>query len=223
MAPLTKPTNSKLLPDLAEGSPQKPVLILAVEDLLIHTYYTPRTGWKTQKRPGLDNFLKTISQYYELVFFSENYMTSVQQIIERLDPNQYAHKLFKDSTTMENGKTIKDLSLMNRPIERIVLIDHRAEAYSKQPENTLVVEPWKGDTSDRLLTDLVPFLELVASKSGKIDVRTILNEYGNRDKPAQQIARDFITKLQNIKKAQQQQQPVEDKKQASGGWFGFRK
>ena len=225
IAPLTKPTNSKLLPDIADGQPQKPVLILAVEDLLIHTYYTPRTGWKTQKRPGLDNFLKAASQYYELVLFSENYMATVQQIIERIDPNAYAHKLFKDSTTLEDGKVIKDLSLMNRPIEKIVLIDHRTDAYSKQPENALVVEPWKGDTSDKLLTELIPFLELVASKSGKIDVRTILNEYGNREKSAQQIAREFIARLQsNKQRAQQQaQQPTEEKKQSSGGWFGFRK
>lgn len=225
IAPLKKPTNSKLLPDIPEGAPSKPVLVLAVEDFLITTSYNPRTGWKTQKRPGFDQFIQTLSQYYELVFFSDNYMMSVAQIIEKLDPEMIAHKLFRDATVSENGANIKDLLLLNRPVEKIIMIEHRKDAYSKQPENTLVTSPWKGDTQDRLLIEMIPFLEFVATKAGKIDVRTILQEYGNKDKQAQQIAREFNTILEQRRRerAPQASSQVQAKTEEKSSWFGLRK
>ncbi|KAG2394272.1 hypothetical protein C9374_004036 [Naegleria lovaniensis] len=230
IAPLKKPQQSKLLPDIPQGQPMKPVLVVPVENFLVYSSYNSRAGWKTQKRPGVDQFLQALSKHYEIVFFSDNYMTpSLAQMLEKIDQYQVAHKLFKDATVTEGTRNVKDLSLLNRPLERIIMIEHRPDAYSKQPENTLRITPWKGDTQDRTLVDLIPFLEMVATKSGRIDVRTILQEYGNKEKLAPEIARDFINMLEKRRKERSPQtastQPTTDEKPPaqSGGWFGLRK
>lgn len=229
ISPLKKPQVSRLLPDIPQGQPIKPVLVVPVENFLIYSSYNSRTGWKTQKRPGVDQFLQALSKHFEIVFFSDNYMSpSLAQMLEKIDQYQVAHKLFKDATVTEGTRNIKDISLLNRPLEKIIMIEHRPDAYSKQPENTLKITPWKGDTQDRTLVDLIPFLEMVATKAGRIDVRTILQEYGNKEKFAPEIARDFINMLEKRRKERSPQtatQPASEEKAPSqgGGWFGLRK
>lgn len=47
--------------------------MINLEDLLIYRSYTPKDGWRTQKRPGLDEFLRAILPLYEVVIFSDSY------------------------------------------------------------------------------------------------------------------------------------------------------
>jgi import inner membrane translocase subunit TIM50 len=153
---------AKLLPDQPDEVPEqlrRPTLVIALDDCLIHTTYTPDSGWRTQKRPGVDMLLQNLSQYYELVIFSDNYMMTMLPIVEKLDPNQFAHKLYRDSTLYKDGKNIKDLSRLNRPLEKVLMVEFKPEAYAMQPENTMPIKVWKGDTHDNFLYELIPLLE----------------------------------------------------------------
>jgi import inner membrane translocase subunit TIM50 len=89
-------------------------------------------------------------------------MMSVMPIVEKLDPAQYATKLFRDSTLYKDGKNIKDLSRLNRPLEKTVMIEFKPEAYSMQPENTMAIKEWKGDPNDMFLLELIPLMEHLA-------------------------------------------------------------
>jgi acid phosphatase class B len=42
-------------------------LELDLDDTLIHSDWTRGRGWKTFKRPGAEDFIRTMAQYYELV------------------------------------------------------------------------------------------------------------------------------------------------------------
>jgi hypothetical protein len=75
------PSSDKLLPDwpnapfyanVPPGTPCPPLLVLDLEKTLVGSTYDARFGWRHVKRPGLDKFLKVLSQYYEIVIFSEN-------------------------------------------------------------------------------------------------------------------------------------------------------
>ena len=41
--------------------------MLDLDDTLIHSDWTRGRGWKTFKRPGAEDFIRTMAQYYELV------------------------------------------------------------------------------------------------------------------------------------------------------------
>ena len=59
----------------------------------------------------------------------------------------------------KEGKYVKDLSYLNRPIKEIVYVDFTDEAVPLHLENTILIPKFEGDRSDRELYDLVPFLE----------------------------------------------------------------
>lgn len=70
-----------------------------------------------------------MSKIYEVVIFGDEESGIVNDICEALDP-QYqmiAGRLGRESTLLKNGKYIKDLSYMNRPIKDIVYIDFSDE------------------------------------------------------------------------------------------------
>ena len=94
----TEPSNATLLPDELPHPYQRPyTLVLALNDLLIHTEYDVmhyfahkdrplvmyrfdvvlqrNTGWKYHKRPGVDALLVHMLDHFEIVLFtSENAM-----------------------------------------------------------------------------------------------------------------------------------------------------
>ncbi|KAL9654283.1 hypothetical protein ABK040_010314 [Willaertia magna] len=222
-APFLNPTGIKLLPDLPEGVPVKPILVLGVEDVLIHTSYTPRAGWKTQKRPGFDQFLQSISNLYEVVFFSDNFMMTIDGVLQKLDPNMVAHRLYRDATSFEGGKNIKDLTVLNRPLDKTLMIEAREEACARQPENCLRIPPWKGDTNDRFLIDVIPYLEFLAAKGSKFDLRTVLQEYGNRERNGVDIIKEFNQNLDKRRKGQQPTKPGTQQAPSGGSsWWKLR-
>ena len=45
-------------------------LVLDLDDTLIHSDWTRGRGWKTFKRPGAEDFIRNMAQYYELVRLS---------------------------------------------------------------------------------------------------------------------------------------------------------
>lgn len=42
-------------------------LVLDLDDTLVHSDWTRGRGWRTFKRPGAEDFIRTMAQYYELV------------------------------------------------------------------------------------------------------------------------------------------------------------
>jgi import inner membrane translocase subunit TIM50 len=82
--------------------------VLSLEDLLVHSEWTREHGWRTAKRPGVDYFLRYLSQYYELVIFTSLPSTSADPVIRKLDPFRVVMwPLFREATRYENGEYIK--------------------------------------------------------------------------------------------------------------------
>lgn len=50
-----------------------------------------------------------------------------------MDPNGYiSWRLARDATKFTGGKHVKDLSKLNRPINKIVIVDDNADSFSLQ-------------------------------------------------------------------------------------------
>ena len=115
MSYYTEPTFQKLLPEVEMMPPL--TLVLSLEDLLVHSEWTTKHGWRTAKRPGVDYFLRYLSQYYELVIFTSAKSMDADPIIRKLDPYRIVMwPLFREATRYEGGDYIKVRSRNLRPM-----------------------------------------------------------------------------------------------------------
>ena len=64
-------------------------LVLDLDDLLVHSDWSRKRGWRTFKRPGAEDFLRHMSQFYEVVVYTSQLPTYADPILDRLDPNRY--------------------------------------------------------------------------------------------------------------------------------------
>lgn len=127
-------------------------------------------------------------------------------IISRLDPYQYiTYRLAREGTRFVNGHIVKDLSLLNRDLSKVIMLDHDDKHAELQPDNMIAIKPWTAEESDDPgeLLRLVPFLEgifflimtiaclfnqkikAVAGPMQIQDVRPILHNYKGKDIPTE--------------------------------------
>ncbi|CAR23572.1 protein translocase subunit TIM50 [Lachancea thermotolerans CBS 6340] len=202
-------------PDLLPPPPPPPyqrplTLVLSLEDLLVHSEWTKEHGWRTAKRPGVDYFLGYLSQYYEIVLFSSNYMMYSDKVAEKLDPIHafITYNLFKEHCLYKDGVHIKDLSKLNRDLGKTIIVDCDPNAYKLQPENAIPMRPWDGKADDGLLR-LIPFLEYLATQQMD-DVRPVLNSYANKYEIPEEFERRVAVLKQKFYKEQEAK--------ANGNW-----
>jgi len=108
----TEPTFQKLLPDPDPLFERPYTLVVSMEDLLIHSEWSREHGWRLAKRPGMDYFLRYLSQYYELVLWTSQPYGLTEAIIRKLDPfHIITWPLFREATRYENGEYVKVRSI----------------------------------------------------------------------------------------------------------------
>lgn len=191
-----EPAFTELLPPPPPEPYRHPLtLVVELDDTLVHSAWDRKKGWKTAKRPGVDYFLGYLSQYYEIVVFTKSSMAFAEPTITKLDPYHafISYSLYREVCRIKDGKVIKDLSMMNRPLEKMVMVDCNPDSASMQPENLIPMDKWQGKKDDKLIA-LIPFLEYIATQPVK-DVRTILASFDDR----KQIPLEFARREQKLR------------------------
>ncbi|XP_074298751.1 mitochondrial import inner membrane translocase subunit TIM50-like [Silene latifolia] len=184
---IAEPVSDKLLPDMDEMSQQHRVmtLVLDVRETLIYSEWKRETGWRTYKRPGLDDFLQHMSRVYEIVIYDDK--DTDPSIIEKLREKGMTHYLSKRDTKYQDGKHYRDLSKLNRDPSRIIYVSGHALDNCLQLENCIPIKPWKNEDGDKTLIDLIPFLEYVGMSSPEI--KGVLASYKGKHIPTEFIER----------------------------------
>ena len=104
----TEPAFPKLLPDPDPMWARPYTLVISLEDMLVHSEWSREHGWRTAKRPGVDYFLRYLSQYYELVIFTSVPSMIGHPVIQKLDPYRIVMwPLFREATKYQSGEYIK--------------------------------------------------------------------------------------------------------------------
>ncbi|PWN53050.1 NIF-domain-containing protein [Violaceomyces palustris] len=213
------PVWEKLLPDPLPYPYGRPyTLVIDVDDLLVHSTWTRENGWRTAKRPGLDYFLGYLSQWYEIVIFTTQPAFTAQPIIEKLDPDRryIAYTLFRESCKNVDGKFVKDLDFLNRDKSKVVVLDTNPDSFLLQPENGILIQPWKGERSDRELAGLIPFFESIGIY-GIEDVRTTIKAYEGTHIPTEHAKREREIKQRQLEEWQAKRDKLVGLR---GGLFG---
>jgi mitochondrial import inner membrane translocase subunit TIM50 len=103
-----EPAFPKLLPEEDPQYKAPFTLVLSLEDLLVHSEWDREHGWRLAKRPGVDYFLRYLSQYYELVLFTSTPSMLADPVLRKLDPYRIIRwPLFREATRYKNGEYIK--------------------------------------------------------------------------------------------------------------------
>lgn len=208
------PITKKLLDDHPSDmipSLIKPTLVINLDDFLIHRQYEPLTGWKTLKRPGADQFLDELAGSWEIIVFSDSSMMNMMAIVDKLDRGRITKALFREQTLYKSGKVIKDLSRLNRPLGRTIMIDWQEDAISLQPENSIKIPRWTGDLKDKTLVELIPFLKHVGPRKDS-DFRDILKQYD---------ARDYKVLIEKFKEKQNSGSKTSSTPTSGGGFWDY--
>lgn len=108
-------------------------LVLNLTGTLIDTEYVFGKGLVVHKRPGLHNFLKKMSQMYEVVVFSDDDSMLLTTLIPSLDPRRQIIQSYfgHECMVFSRGKYIKDLKYLNRDLKKVIVVDKSKSVVEK--------------------------------------------------------------------------------------------
>ncbi|KAL4498346.1 hypothetical protein ABPG72_013152 [Tetrahymena utriculariae] len=138
------------------------------------------------QRPGLNEFLESIHNYYELVIFTAGLKDYADSIIPTFDQKGLiSHRLYRQHCNLQGLVHIKDLNNLGRDLSKTIILDNNQYNFQYQQENAIFVTTWYSDMSDTELFDLKKVLIRLA-ESNPTDVRWALQKY--RDHIIRQIS-----------------------------------
>jgi Dullard-like phosphatase family protein len=119
--------------------------------------------FRVHKRPGLDKFLEEASQQYELICFTAGIQEYAEVLMDAIDPDKkyFRHRLFRNHCVQVGNSFVKDLRVVNRRLERTVLVDNNAFSFLMQLANGIPVSSFMDDATDTALHVLRDFLETI--------------------------------------------------------------
>jgi Dullard-like phosphatase family protein len=163
-------------------------LVLDLDETLIHSsgvqlenvaHFLQYEGGFVYKRPDVDRFLAMIRPVFDLFVFTASEQAYADAILDVLCPWIDArHRMYWPSIEDVEGRFRKNLTLFNRGLKKVLLIDDSRVVYSFFPENVLLVKPWRGAPDDNeLMTFVTPALEVCEKVT---DVRSIIGKLVQR-------------------------------------------
>lgn len=158
---------------------KKKTLILDLDETLIHADFDGRFENHDQRitflydsqeisvnifvRPGVFEFLKAVSEIFEIFIFTASKKEYADAVLDFLDPEKmlFKHRLYRDSCIPINNRVyVKDLSIfVNRKPENIILIDNSFYSFCNQPRNGVLINSFYNDKQDRELINLLNYLQ----------------------------------------------------------------
>ena len=190
-------SKNKSSPYLSINRPQKfkkKTLILDLDETLVHSGFNPFTRKSditltiyldgrehvinVLKRPHVDEFLREISEYYEIIVFTASISEYASPLLDQLDKNNYfSGRLFRQDCSFNHGLYIKDLRRIGKDLKDMIIIDNNPVSYAVNEDNGIPILTWYDDLTDNELMKLLPLLKYLAEVD---DVRPVINQIVNR-------------------------------------------
>jgi len=125
------------------------------------------------KRPHVDYFLQTVSQWYDLVVFTASMEVYGSAVCDKLDPHKsiLRKRYYRQDCRMEYHSYTKDLATVNSDLSSVFILDNSPGAYRHYVENAVPIKSWFSDPHDTCLLNLLPMLDALRFTK---DVRSVL-------------------------------------------------
>ncbi|XP_071342133.1 CTD small phosphatase-like protein 3 isoform X1 [Trachinotus anak] len=126
-------------------------------------------------RPHVREFLQSMAKIYELFVYTCAKKDYAEKILDILDPQRklFRHRLYQDDCACVLGHYIKDLSLLGRDLTKTVVLDNAPHTYPYHLMNTIPIKSWSGESEDRELQKLTPYMEKLSAAE---DFREVLKK-----------------------------------------------
>ncbi len=134
--------------------------------------------------------LKKLSNDFEIILFTDGQRELHTKILDKIDPKNelFTFRLFKDHCyCSDKGYYTKDLRMINRPLNSMVLVDNSTTSFGFQLSNGIPIIPYTGDNTD---CELMLLCEYMMYLKDKQDVRHVNKQHFKFD---QYIGCDSIT------------------------------
>ena len=166
-----------------------PTLVLDLDETLVHASVTPTPlddlavsffvsnathTMYVRRRPFLDKFIDALrAGPWEVVIFTASVRAYADKLLDALDPtgDLFTQRMYRDHCTPLDGCYTKDLRLLGRPMDQILIVENSPLSYAFQPGNAVLVPTWVSDDTDTELLSLIPLLDELAAAE---DVRPVL-------------------------------------------------
>lgn len=153
-------------------------LVLDLDETLVHY---DEVGGQFFLRPFAQEFITQTSKIFEVVIFTAAVKEYADWILDRLDAGKcISHRLYRCSTSQQNGVYIKDLQKLGRDLSKMLIVDNSPENFQLQPENGIFIKSWYDDPSDKALEELVRVLKYAAEQKGR-DIRESIKELRSKN------------------------------------------
>ena len=189
----------------------KKTLILDLDETLVHSGFNPFTRKSdinliinidgrdhvinVLKRPHLDEFLKEMREYYEIIVFTASVPEYASPLLDKLDQNNYlSGRLFRQDCLFNQGLYIKDLKRIGKDLKDMIIIDNNPISYADNEDNGIPILTWYDDLNDNELIKLIPLLKYLTTVN---DVRPIIRQIVNRQ--ANEVDFHIVNKIINNK------------------------
>ena len=125
-----------------------------------------------QLRPWLNEFLSEIKPYYEIIAFSNGDKKYTELILNAIDKNKifFDNKLNRNNCIIMNNDFVKDISILKKDINKIIIVDNLVQNYRLHLENGINIKSFYGEINDKILLELKKILIKIAKLGG--DTRT---------------------------------------------------
>ena len=151
--------------------------MLDLDETLVHFIAREK---KFKLRPGCIQFLKDMSQLYEIVIFTaaaQDYADFILNYIDRDPSIKYInHRLYRNHCQYDEGVYVKDLSHLGRDITKTIIVDNIRDNFERQKDNGIEILTWLSDPEDLELFLLGGFLTKIANEKVQ-DVREEIRQY----------------------------------------------
>ena len=124
-------------------------------------------------RPHAVEILQNLSKNFQIVVFTASHSCYANVVLDYLDPqNRYIHhRLFREHCYQTpEGMYCKDLRIINRDMDSMVLVDNAAYSYATQLDNGIPILPYYHGKADFELKALETYIQKMVFVK---DVRTI--------------------------------------------------
>ncbi|KAJ6242991.1 scp1-like small phosphatase 4-related [Anaeramoeba flamelloides] len=191
--PETTKKDLKLKPSLVDSN--KVILCLDLDETLISSTFQKPTDYDfscvfrdgnnqrnvvyIKKRPMLDHFLQTVSQFFDVVIFTASLKEYADPILDILDPKNelFRLRLYRDSCSLFCGSYVKDLRLLTSDMDSILIVDDLSCSFLFQPDNAINIPSYNYYSRrhcnckfDDCLDQVLGILETINSKQQVLSV-----------------------------------------------------
>ena len=191
------PFNPSLMTNLSttQGeTKRKKTLILDIDETLVHSSFFPFISAPdislnlkindlnkiiyVLKRPYVDEFLKELSNIFEIITFTASISQYASPLLDQLDKYKIvSYRLFRQHCKYENGIYIKELSKIGRPLQDVIIIDNNPMSYIYNIDNGIPILTWYENQKDDELMKLIPLLKYLSKVD---DVRPVIRQVVDR-------------------------------------------